>query len=51
MEFGDWQATKDFDDLYRQVRAPGLETCYVWEENGPDMAKMRTNPAGRSWHV
>ena len=27
------------------------ETCYGWEEEGPDMEKVRANPAGRSWHA
>ncbi len=29
----------------------GQDTTYGWQGEGPDMAKMRSNPAGRSWHA
>lgn len=29
----------------------GQDTMYGWSEDGPDMDKMRANPAGRSWHA
>lgn len=28
----------------------GRDTTYGWTEEGPDLKKMRANPAGRSWH-
>ena len=28
----------------------GRDTTYGWTENGPDLTKMRANPAGRTWH-
>ena len=29
----------------------GQDTMYGWTEDGPDLEKMRANPAGRSWHA
>ena len=28
----------------------GQDTTYGWTEEGPDLEKMRANPAGRTWH-
>jgi hypothetical protein len=39
-----------FKDQPRFATLMGQDTTYGWGPDGPDMAKMRSNVAGRTWH-
>lgn len=41
---------KKHEDHPQFATLMGRDTTYGWTEDGPDLAKMRANPAGRTWH-